>query len=320
MAKILIIENDLNDFNQLLNEVQKDDYQTIPNDKNSFNEMLGKLKSSSACSYIGDLITNNYQDLRCIICDLKLTSKVTGEDIIDYIRNECTIKHCPDFTKFIPIIIFSNYTDQPQTKTALKVGGDCFIWKGNKEYINDVVQRQCKRFGELCQKFILRKRPDDGKPCIFVGSSSDAKDVAYEVKNKLGSIAHCDVWDEGLFKDNKTNIENIEDFINGYEYSVFIFNNDDKLFERNKKSVPRDNVLLEYGMFVQKNTRNKTFFIVPNGFKDFDFTKDDGVHIATDLAGVCCEYYDIGEYNRNKASALGNACNNIKKRIEEFEK
>ena len=320
MAKILIIEDELNDFNSLLHEIQKDDYQTIPNDNKSFNEMFGKLKSSSACSYIGNLILKNYQDLRCIICDLKLTNKVSGEDVIDYIRNKCTIKHCPDFTKFVPIIIFSSYTDKPETKTALKVGGDCFIWKGNKEYINDVVQRQCNRFDELCQKFILKKRPDDGKPCLFIGSSSNAKEVAYEVKDKLKDVAHCDVWDEYLFKDGKTTIENIECFINEYEYSVFIFNNDDRLYERSKKSVPRDNVLLEYGMFLQKNTRNKTFFIVPTGFKEFDSTKDDGVHIATDLAGVCCEFYDVGEYNRSKTSALGTACNNIKKRIQELEK
>jgi predicted nucleotide-binding protein len=320
MTKILIIENEPSDFNQLLNKIQKDDYQTIPSDDKSFNEMFGKLKSPIACSYIEDLIMKNYQDLRCIICDLRLTEKVSGDDVIDYIRNQCIIKHCPDFTKFIPIIIFSNFTDKPETKTALKVGGDCFIWKGNKEYINDVVQRQCKRFDELCQKFILKKRPEDGKPCLFIGSSSIAKDVAYEVKNKLKDVAHCDVWDESLFKDGKTTIENIETFINDYEYSVFIFNNDDKLYERNNQSVPRDNVILEYGMFLQKNTRNKTFFIVPNGFKKFDSKKDDGVHIATDLAGVCCEFYDIAEYKRNKTSAVGDACNNIKKRIQELEK
>lgn len=88
------------------------------------------------------------------------------------------------------------------------------------------------------------------------------------------------------------------------------------MYEIGTKSVPRDNVLIEYGMFIQKNTRKRTFFIVPKNFNHIGSQ----VKIATDLAGICCEFYDTEESKRNEISALGKACNNIRRRIQEIEK
>ena len=148
------------------------------------------------------------------------------------------------------------------------------------------------------------------KPKIFIGSSSskEALDTAMAIKTNLSKIATCDIWNENVFKIGETTLDTLERIIHEYDYSIFVFRGDDTLFERNGKTVPRDNVILEYGMFLGTQTRKKTFFVVP---------KDKDIHIATDLLGLTYPIpYDLVELERNPVSALSVPCSQIKEAIQ----
>lgn len=95
-----------------------------------------------------------------------------------------------------------------------------------------------------------------GKRKIFIGSSMEGLDVARKIKASLKYDAHVDTWADGLFdKPGQAYIEVIENILNKYEYGIFVFTSDDKIFSRGHISqMPRDNVIFEYGMFLGKHT------------------------------------------------------------------
>ncbi len=97
---------------------------------------------------------------------------------------------------------------------------------------------------------------------IFIGSSTEALGVARKIKSGLKYDAHVDTWADGLFDEpGKAYIEILESILDSYEYGIFVFNPDDKIFSRGKQlSIPRDNVIFEYGMFLGRHTRKKAFF------------------------------------------------------------
>jgi predicted nucleotide-binding protein len=142
---------------------------------------------------------------------------------------------------------------------------------------------------------------------IFIGSSKEALNIARKIKACLKHDAHVDTWADGLFdKPGKAYIEVLEEMLNNYEYGIFVFNPDDKIFSRGKiKSIPRDNVIFEYGMFLGKHTRKKAFFIVPRGID---------IAIMTDVLGITCLEYD--PTNPNLQSAVSDACDQIRELIQ----
>ena len=138
---------------------------------------------------------------------------------------------------------------------------------------------------------------------IFIGSSKEALPIARKIKSGLKYDAHVDTWADGIFDEpGKAYIEVLEEMLNNYEYGIFVFNPDDKVFSRGKKlSIPRDNVIFEYGMFLGKHSRKKAFFILPRGID---------VKIMTDVLGITCLEYD--PTNPNLQSAVADACDQIR--------
>ncbi|MBN1969881.1 MAG: nucleotide-binding protein [Candidatus Delongbacteria bacterium] len=148
---------------------------------------------------------------------------------------------------------------------------------------------------------------DNSKIKIFIGSSTEGLGVARKIKSGLKYDAHVDTWADGLFSEpGKAYIEILEEILNKYEYGIFVFNPDDKIFSRGKISnIPRDNVIFEYGMFLGKHTRKKAFFVIPRGID---------IKIMTDVLGITCLDYD--PTNPNLQSAVSDACDQIRDLIE----
>lgn len=138
---------------------------------------------------------------------------------------------------------------------------------------------------------------------IFIGSSTEGLQIARKIKSGLKHDAHVDTWADGLFDEpGRAYIEVLEDILTNYEYGIFVFNPDDKIFSRGQRlSIPRDNVIFEYGMFLGKHTRRKAFFIVPRGMD---------IKIMTDMLGITCLDYD--PTNNNLQSAVSDACDQIR--------
>ncbi len=151
-------------------------------------------------------------------------------------------------------------------------------------------------------------KEESGKRKIFIGSSTEGIDIARKIKAALKYDAHVDTWADGLFdRPGQAYIEVLENMLSVYEFGIFVFTPDDKIFSRGKISqMPRDNVIFEYGMFLGKHTRKKAFFIVPRGVD---------IKIMTDVLGITSLDYD--PTNTNVQSAVSDACDQIRTVINE---
>ena len=117
---------------------------------------------------------------------------------------------------------------------------------------------------------------------IFVGSSSKKKRMAQHVAMKLEDAGFQVFrwWDFTVFKGGDITIERLIEMSDICDGSVFIFGADDTILikerGRTRRLVsPRDNVILEYGMFTGKRGVKRTLFVTePN------------VKIPSDLNGV----------------------------------
>lgn len=165
----------------------------------------------------------------------------------------------------------------------------------------NAISQLMSKSGELLANGIELK-----KTKIFIGSSTEGLNVARKIKSGLRYDAHVDTWADGIFdKPSQSYIEVLEKAVVDFDYGIFVFTPDDKIFERGKeKNIPRDNVIFEYGMFLGKHTRRKAFFIKPRGVD---------IKIMTDLLGITCLDYD--PTNTNLASAVGDACDQIREII-----
>ena len=118
----------------------------------------------------------------------------------------------------------------------------------------------------------------DDTPRVFIGSSTESIDVAHVVQQLLQSDGdiRATVWKHGLFEANKTTLESLTDELGAFDFGMFVFSADDVTHMRDeKRRTVRDNVLLEFGMFVGRLGRERCFIV-----------RADEADVASDLAGV----------------------------------
>lgn len=113
------------------------------------------------------------------------------------------------------------------------------------------------------------------KPSIFIGSSSEAKDIAIQLGKSLEDFAEVKIWTEA-FDIGKSNYENLTSQVALYDYAVLIATGDDEIISRKEqKSSPRDNVVFEFGLFTGGLGRNRVIYILEKDTK-----------LPSDLLGV----------------------------------
>jgi tetratricopeptide (TPR) repeat protein len=145
------------------------------------------------------------------------------------------------------------------------------------------------------------------KPKIFIGSSIEGLNVAYAIQQNLTNDAEATVWDQGVFELSLTNIESLTDVLGKVDFGVFVFSPDDITNMRGqKRSSVRDNILFEFGLFVGKLSRQRVFFIVPEG---------EDVKIPTDMLGITPGKYDPNRQDKSYQAATGAFCNQLRTQI-----
>jgi hypothetical protein len=124
---------------------------------------------------------------------------------------------------------------------------------------------------------MMKGRP----PRIFVGSASESLDVAESLQDILSRGANAPqvtLWSAMDLRAGNGILEELLGRLDYYDFGIFVLTGDDAAIIREKStSIPRDNVLLELGMFMGRKGKNRAFFILP---------KDSNLHIPTDLAGI----------------------------------
>mgnify|MGYP000510089633 CR=1 FL=1 len=137
---------------------------------------------------------------------------------------------------------------------------------------------------------------------IFIGSSKARKVIAARIADALAAQQFQVLrwWDPAVFKGGDVTIDRLIEMSNICDGAVFVFGADDDIVIKRKKKpkvelvAPRDNVILEYGMFAGKRGRKKTLFVTQKDVK-----------VPTDLKGVT--YIGDKEYVGKVVTALKEA-------------
>jgi hypothetical protein len=146
---------------------------------------------------------------------------------------------------------------------------------------------------------------------VLIGSSGEAKRLARAIHELLDDEFDCTPWDQ-MFSPSSVTIDVLLQAATDHDYGVFILGPDDNLTVREKDyRTPRDNVILESGIFMGRYGRNRTFLVAPRNVPD--------LHLPSDLLGVTHIEYDAGQLARDRPEniVLGPACTKIRRTIKE---
>lgn len=148
------------------------------------------------------------------------------------------------------------------------------------------------------------------KQLIFIASSTEGLKIARSIQSELVHDFAVEIWNQDtVFGLGTATIEALENAVTKYEFGIFVFTPDDQLHTRGEiKSVARDNVIFELGLFIGKLTRFRAFVIHPN---------KKAISMPSDLIGMITATYDPD--NPNLRAALGPACQEIRNAIERME-
>lgn len=143
---------------------------------------------------------------------------------------------------------------------------------------------------------------------VFIGSAGEAKPLAVALQSLLEDASSPRVWNQRLFKPNSGNLENILAIVDGYDFACFLAPPTDTTTARGKqhKSV-RDNIILEYGLFLGRFGPNRVFLLYPRGTE---------MALPSDLDGVSHLKFKPVDDDNPAESVLAPAAKEIEETIE----
>jgi Predicted nucleotide-binding protein containing TIR-like domain len=147
------------------------------------------------------------------------------------------------------------------------------------------------------------------RPSVFVGSSSEGLPVAEAIQVNLDRACEVAIWSQGVFGLSDGTLETLVEKAHDFDFAILVLTPDDMTHSRNKtQQTPRDNVLLELGLFIGILGQKRTFVT-------YDRTTD--LKLPSDLAGVTHAGFQAHS-NGNLTASVGAACTQIKLAITEL--
>ena len=105
-------------------------------------------------------------------------------------------------------------------------------------------------------------------------------------------------------------MESLTNVLGEVDFGVFVFSPDDITQMRGQHGPSvRDNVLFEFGLFVGKLSRQRVFFVIPEG---------EDIQLPTDILGITPGKYDPNRQDKSYQAATGSACNQIRTQIKKL--
>lgn len=146
------------------------------------------------------------------------------------------------------------------------------------------------------------------KPRLFVGCSTEAIRVAEAIQANLEGDAEVTLWKNTFGLASRSILDSLFERLDQAEFGVFLLTPDDLTNIRDKAMfAPRDNVVLELGMFLGRLGPAHSLMVVPASKID--------LHLPTDLAGILFATYDDRRSDGNLTAALGPACSQIRAQL-----
>jgi hypothetical protein len=132
---------------------------------------------------------------------------------------------------------------------------------------------------------------------------------ARAIQECLETFAEVVIWDQQVFTVSSYALESLERASAEFDFGIFVMTPDD-LQKKDRKSimVPRDNVILEFGIFFGSLGRHRSFLVVPSGVRT--------MHLPTDLDGLVYARYQRDRADGNLTAALSPACEKIRRAIQ----
>jgi predicted nucleotide-binding protein len=115
----------------------------------------------------------------------------------------------------------------------------------------------------------------EGKPAVFIGSSSEGLNVAGHIQAHLEDVAECTIWNQGLFELGKATLSNLYSFINEFDFAILVVTPDDKVEVRGGQfASARDNIIFELGLFMGGLGSERVIFVSAARIEDFRLPAD----------------------------------------------
>ena len=145
------------------------------------------------------------------------------------------------------------------------------------------------------------------RPTVFVGSSTEGKRIADQVRDQIKDVATIRAWDDGPFELSRAFIESLVSAANEYDFAILVLTPDDLVSSRGDvQRSPRDNVLFECGLFMGRLGRHRTFLV---------YDLDRPLKLPSDLAGVKYAGFHGKKRPADLTLAIRKACLPIRKAI-----
>jgi len=151
-------------------------------------------------------------------------------------------------------------------------------------------------------------RPPNAVPILFVGSSAEGLAVAREVQSQLKhDKVEVRLWTSGVFGSGGILIDSLLDQVAVADFAVFVFGPDDTVGSRDDiHAAPRDNVILEMGLFMGRVGRQRVFMLKEHG---------GDLKIPSDLLGVTPLTF-VRPAGADSKLAMGPPCHELRAKIQ----
>lgn len=149
------------------------------------------------------------------------------------------------------------------------------------------------------------------RPGLFIGSSSEALDVAYSLQAMLEHETDPTVWTQGVFRPSSQTLADLVAEARETDFAAFIFAPDDIVTIRGETThVVRDNVLFELGLFIGALGVERCFIVTPRN--------SEPLKLPSDLLGVTPLQYAADRGDGRLMAALGPASHAILEQVRRY--
>ena len=149
----------------------------------------------------------------------------------------------------------------------------------------------------LNQRNLMIQRQNE-KPKLFIISTAESLNIARDIRREFDhDDIEVKIWNESdVFKGGNYTLEDLDKAVNESDFGLAIFQDDDVVISRGEEQRgPRDNVILELGLFMGLLTRKRAFVAVPKGVKQ---------KLASDLQGLTVFKYKMDGNNKHDVNNM----------------
>lgn len=172
-----------------------------------------------------------------------------------------------------------------------------------------VWRRFAKDLVERVEEHIVRLKPCNVRPQVFIICASESMDVAQTIQMQFAhENADFTIWSDQVFRASQYPLDSLKKALEESDFAIAIASPEDLVNVRGSSAKqPRDNVLVELGMAIGKLGRERSMLLVPH---------DEKVKLPSDFKGLTPITYREGPIGK-LAGLLGPTCQQIRIELRE---